>query len=162
VLLSSKNIRLLNPGVPKLLPKWLGPFTIIDYCGSRKNPTEDGASEVVAYKLELPETMRVRNVFHVSLLKPYSRNQVVQPPPLPIVVEGEEWFMVEKILNHRDTEITIKRATKHAPTKTKLQHEYFGKWLNYGDEHNSWEPYGAVSELDMLKEYHAYRNFPLS
>ena len=31
VLLSSKNIRIKHTGTPKLLPKWLGPFTILDH-----------------------------------------------------------------------------------------------------------------------------------
>ena len=52
VLLNSKNIRLLNPGTPKLLPKWLGPFTIIDYCGRHKTLPEDGVSEVFNVTIE--------------------------------------------------------------------------------------------------------------
>eukprot|EP00983_Pelagomonas_calceolata_P057832 1145232-Pelagomonas_calceolata.AAC.3 len=94
VLLSSRNIRLLNPGTPKLLPKWLGPFTIINYCGRHKEAPEDkdenpdyGASHAVAYKLELLDNMRMHNVFHVSLLEPYRRDGRVQPPPAPIVVD---------------------------------------------------------------------------
>ena len=47
-----------------------------------------------AYRLELPETMRlVHPVFHVSHLVPYRENTVlgrVPEPPQPIVVDGEE------------------------------------------------------------------------
>jgi len=151
VLLNSKNIRLLNPGTPKLLPKWLGPFTIIDYCGRLKTlPDEDDVAEVVAYKLELPDHMRMHNVFHVSLLKPYRRDGRVQPPPIPIVVDGEEWYTVEKILQDRTIDVTVKQETKHSPAKTKEERQYLVKWRGYGDEKNSWEPEEGVCMLDVF------------
>lgn len=100
--------------------------------------------------------MRMHNVFHVSLLKPYRRDGRVQPPPIPIVVDGEEWFTVERILSHRDIEVNIKRRTKHSPAKTKQLRQYLVKWLGYGDEHNSWEPEEGVSMLDVYKNYHDY------
>ena len=61
VLLSTKNLKLkvVAANARKLLPKFIGPFTV----AKRANP--------VAYELELPETMKVHNVFHVSLLRPY-------------------------------------------------------------------------------------------
>eukprot|EP00983_Pelagomonas_calceolata_P063720 1147847-Pelagomonas_calceolata.AAC.1 len=123
VLLSSKNIRLFNPGTPKLLPKWLGPFTIIDYCGWHKTPPQDGdpdygAFNAAAYKLELPDNMRMHNVFQVSLLKPYRQDGRVQPPPIPKVMNGEEWFTVERTLDHRDIKVTTKRGC-HARERTR-------------------------------------------
>jgi hypothetical protein len=36
VLLSSKNIRIKHTGTPKLLPKWLGPFTILDHASHHR------------------------------------------------------------------------------------------------------------------------------
>ena len=163
VLLSSKNIRLLNPGTPKLLPKWLGPFTIIDYCGNHKTPPKGGDPDnvpenTVAYKLDLPDHMRMHDVFHVSLLKRYNRDRRVQPPPIPIVVDGEERYHVERILDHRDIAITVKKKTKHSPAKVEQLRQYLVKWSGYGDEHNSWEPEESVSELDALKAYHNYIN----
>jgi len=160
VLLSSKNIRIRNPGgTPKLLPRWVGPFTIIDHA-SRHRPGvgEPGYTTPVAFKLDLPENMRVHNVFHMSLLKPYLRGANVQPPPMPTVVDGEEWFNVDQILNHRDLEVTVRRATKHEPAKTTLQREFYINWQGYTDDHNSWEPASSVAELDALKDYLAYRN----
>ncbi|GJP62824.1 hypothetical protein CLOP_g19847, partial [Closterium sp. NIES-67] len=56
VLLSTKNIRLKIPGAKKSFPQWIGPFEMIQRVG------------VVAYKLKLPETLQIHNVFHVSLL----------------------------------------------------------------------------------------------
>ena len=113
-LLSSKNIRHRNlGGTPKFLSRWIGPFTIIDHA-SRHRPSveEPGYSAPVAFKLDLPETMHVHYVFHVSLIKPDFRDLNVWPPPLPTVVEGKEWFGVEQFLNHRDIEVIVHRATK--------------------------------------------------
>ena len=156
--MSSKNIKILSPGCTnKLLPKWLGPFTIIGYCGRHQTPPENGVAEVVAYKLSLPEYMRIHDVFHVSLLKPYHRDGRQQPPPLPICVEGEEWFTVEKILNHEDRDVITKRATKRAPKVNEKQRFYLVKWLGYGNEHNSWEPEHYVCELGAFRDYLAYR-----
>ena len=43
----------------KLSPRYCGPYTIVKCVGSQ------------AYKLELPEHLKVHNVFHVNLLKQY-------------------------------------------------------------------------------------------
>ncbi|GJP34010.1 hypothetical protein CLOM_g18492, partial [Closterium sp. NIES-68] len=61
VLLSTKNIRLKIPGARKLFPRWIGPFEVITRVGA------------VAYKLKLPDTLRIHNVFHVSLLSKRGR-----------------------------------------------------------------------------------------
>ena len=165
MLLSSKNLRTLQPHCTfKLLPKWLRPFTTIGCCGRSPSTQNDAEEEqVLAYKLELPEYMKIHPVFHVSLLKPYHRDGRVQPPPMPITVEGEEWFLVETILDHKDERVEIKRATKNSPAKYKTQRFYFVKWLGYGEEDNSWEPEDSVRELDVFKSYLAYRGIsPLS
>jgi hypothetical protein len=44
---------------PKLEERYCGPFEILENIGS------------VAYMLDFPTSMRVHNVFHVSLLKKY-------------------------------------------------------------------------------------------
>jgi len=41
------------------------------------------------------------------------------------VVDGEEWFNVDQILNHRDLEVTVRCATKHKPAKT----TYVATWI---------------------------------
>jgi hypothetical protein len=43
--------------------------------------------------------MKVHPVFHISLLKVY--NGTPLPPPSPIIVDGEEEYQVDKIVNHR-------------------------------------------------------------
>ena len=56
-----------------------------------------------AYKLDLPPTIRVHNVFHVSLLDRYRDPIPGQPPaePLPIVIGDDEEWEVDQILNSR-------------------------------------------------------------
>jgi hypothetical protein len=94
VLLSTKNIKLKSPnGSRKLLPRWIGPFTVTQII----NP--------VAYKLELPPTMaRIHNVFHVSLLRPYCKGARQQKPPSPILCEddGEACYIIDRLIDHRD------------------------------------------------------------
>ena len=140
VLLSTKHLNLRRTGdkgsTPKLLPKWIGPFPVTKVVGKG------------AYQLELPNTIKVHNVFHVSLLKPYRSDGRVQPPD-PVVCEddGEEYFYVERVLDHRIN----KRGRKQYK-------EYLVKWAGYGTEHNSWEPESSLIETDQLKLYWDYVN----
>jgi hypothetical protein len=59
VLVSTANIKLKVPGVRKLLPRWIGPFRVVQRIG------------VVAYHVHLSDTFKIHDVFHVSLLRPY-------------------------------------------------------------------------------------------
>jgi len=97
VLLSSKNIKFKHTRTRKLLPRFIGPFVI------------DRVVSHVAFKLRLPKSMRVHDVFHVSLLKPNRSDGTVQPPPPPEVVDGELEYEVEAVLAHREKKGT--RAT---------------------------------------------------
>ena len=76
----------------KMAPKQEGPFEINKVLGP------------VTYRLKLPATWRIHNMFHAILLKPYQENEVygenLTAPPLDIV-EGEEVYQVETILKHR-------------------------------------------------------------
>ena len=139
VWLSSRNISVQGPGTRKLMPRWLGPFKVIELCGP------------VAYKLELPATMsRLHPVFHVSLLQKYV------PPaggrrkrsPDPIVLDdGELEWEVEAVLYHRQR--------KHK-RRGKISHDYFVKWKGYGMEEASWEPEQNLDNCkELLQEYWA-------
>ena len=129
VLLSMQHITLKHPGTRKLLPRWIGPFTILDQIGT------------LAYRLDLPESMhKIHNVFHVSKLKPYKASGRVQPPPVPIEIEGELEYEVERIL---DKWVTKRRHKSDAV-------EYLVKWLGYGHEHNSWEPAKSLANTQKL------------
>ena len=96
----------------------------------------------VAYKLALPTTMHILDVFHVSLLKPYKPGRT-KPPPVPIEVDGELEFEVEKILLHREKK-----------TNKVVKKEYYIKWLGYGPEHCTWEPESNLNNAsDILNDY---------
>ena len=53
----------------------------------------------LAVKLDLPHSMKLHPVFHVSLLEPYVDNKIPgrsQSPPPPMEINGEnEWIVKE-------------------------------------------------------------------
>ncbi|EDN02416.1 hypothetical protein HCAG_00280 [Histoplasma mississippiense (nom. inval.)] len=114
VMLNAKNLRLLRP-VRKLDHKYVGPFKILNTIGKQ------------AYKLELPPSYRnIHPVFHVSLLEPYNRRNGALPEPGPELVDGEEEYQVEEILE--------KRQRKNKPP------EYLVRWTGWGPSGDTWEP----------------------
>ncbi|KAJ9521151.1 hypothetical protein QJQ45_022858 [Haematococcus lacustris] len=65
VLLSTKNLRLKPGKAKKLLPRFIGPFKVLEHVGP------------VAVRLDLPPAMaRMHPVFHVALLRPYTMRKV--------------------------------------------------------------------------------------
>jgi hypothetical protein len=90
VLLSTKYLNIKHgKSNRKLLPKWIGPFKVVQKVGP------------VSYKLEMNPDWRVHPVFHVSLLELYKTDGRIRPPPPPIELEGALEYEVETILKHR-------------------------------------------------------------
>ena len=76
----------------KLAPKRHGPFKIIQVLSP------------LTYKLRLPSTWRIHDVFHASLLSPYCSTEPYGPifsSPPPDVIDDEEEYEVEAILSHK-------------------------------------------------------------
>jgi hypothetical protein len=76
----------------KLMPKRYGPFKVL----AQVSP--------VAYRLELPTTMKIHDVFHIDLLTPYRETTAYSMPytrPPPIIDNKEEEYEVESITNMR-------------------------------------------------------------
>ena len=130
VWLEATNLRTTNP-TAKLAAKRLGPFKIL-------NKVSD-----VVYQLELPTQWKIHNVFHTSLLSPYTETDLhgpnyLQPPP--DIVEGEPEYEVERILKSR-------RIGKNKTL------QYLIRWKGYSQAHDSWEPAKQVHAPELIKQY---------
>ena len=100
----------------------------------------------VAYQLVLPLSWGIHDVFHSSLLLPYQETMTHSPnfmqPPSDLI-EGEEEFEVEAVINHR-----------HHGRQRQLQ--YLIKWKGYPSSDNMWEAAENVHTDDLLKDYHQH------
>ena len=68
-------------------------------------------------------------------------------PLLPEIIDGEEEWVVEEILDSR----MINRKL-----------HYLVKWDGFGIEHNSWEPWDNIHAPDLVSEFHRKHPEPLS
>ena len=125
VLLSTKFIKdkAQADKVNKLKNPYCGPFKVTQVISP------------VVYKLDLPSYMKIHPVFHVSLLKKYSKSEIqrIQPPP-PTIAQDQEEYEVEKILDK-----------KTSGKKT----WYLVKWKGYPDSDRTWE---SKTNLRKAKE----------
>ena len=124
----------------KLDKKFSGPYEIIKKVGAS------------AYRIKIPSSWKVYNVFNESLLKPYYApvypNQTTdngrenEETPHDIT-DGE--YKVEKLLDSR--------ISKKGRGQGKL--EYLVKWKNYPIEEASWEPEENLENAqDTILEFH--------
>jgi hypothetical protein len=128
VWLSSKNINIPIES-PKLKPKRLGPFKILEKISKH------------SYRLELPfQWKKIHPVFHAVLLTPYRETpehgpNYIKPPP--DLIDGHEEYEVEAILAHKRKGNTIL---------------YLTKWKGYGSNDNTWEPETNLSNSEEILE----------
>jgi len=130
VWLSSSNIRTQRPS-KKLDWKRLGPYPVVERIGTQ------------AYRLQLPLSLKIHPVFHVSLLDRYNESEIpgrTQPPPPPVIVENELEYEVEEIL---DSRLIRNRLL------------YLVKWKGYPVSENSWEPVSHLANCkDLIASFH--------
>jgi hypothetical protein len=128
VWLDMRNLKMSHHN--KIGPKRERPFKIDEVLGP------------VTHQLKLPESWRIHNVFHATLLRPYIENEVYgnnYPRPLPELLEGKEVYEVKTILKHRRRE---------------RGYQYYVKWKGYLITKATWEHASAFSTNgEMLKEY---------
>ena len=133
VLLSTEHI--LPKNLPltkrKLQPNFIGSFKILETIGN------------LNYRLDLPPSYRIHNVFHVSQIKAYIdptsddfRRPVLSPKPL-FKHKGEDYYAVDRILSHR-------RYYK--------KDQYLVSWQGYDSSYNSWEPSENLSP-DLINDF---------
>jgi hypothetical protein len=132
VLLSTRNLSLNYQPSKKLSGKFIGPFRIQGIIGTQ------------AYRLLLPPSYRIHNVFHISLLERWKAREENQEDntKLPeITPEGEEVWEVEKILGKR-----IQKG----------QVQYLLRWKDYDDSWDTWTPASDFENMDdLIQEYEA-------
>jgi hypothetical protein len=120
----------------KLQDKRYGPFTILEKIGTS------------AYKLKMPHIWKDKHpVFNEKLLTPYvppeADHQKKPPPPPPEIVDGEEEFEVEAILDSRK----MGRGT-----------QYLVHFKGYSPEEDRWTNAKDVFAKDLIADFH--RRYP--
>ena len=131
VYLDASDIQTTRPS-RKLSHRRLGPFAI------------DAQVSRNAYRLKLPFPMRrLHPVFNVVKLTPAPADPIAgrHPtlPPPPELVEGEEEYLVEKILDSKMFRGRLKFKIK---------------WEGYGPEHDSWEYVLEVHAPERVADFY--------
>ena len=141
VWLETTNLRLQYP-CRKLSPKRLGPFEITQVLSP------------LMYRLKLPSTWKIHDVFHAGLLSPFKQTDTHGPSfsaPPPTLIGSEEEYEVEAIISH-----------KGSPGRRK----YLTTWKGYPASENTWEPEGnlrhAPQALGNYKRSHSLRNLKMT
>src|SRR5882672_5062633 len=113
----------------KLAPRQYGPFKVAAKISD------------VAYWLKLPDTWKIHNVFHASLLTPYKDTDKHGPnflEPPPDLIDGEEEWEIKKILGHR----TYRKKK-----------QYLIQWKGYAPAHDSWIDESGLHAPELLADY---------
>ena len=137
VWLDTANLRTTHP-VSKLRPKCYGPFRVTKVISH------------VTYKLDLPPTWKIHNMFHASLLSPYKETLEHGqnfPEPPPDLIDGEQEWEVECIV-----------AMRRFGHNKKLQ--YCVRWKGYSEAHDTWEPKENIHVDDLVSDFHQQEQTP--
>ena len=133
VYLSTKNLSIPKGRARKLVPKYIGPFKVLD-----------AYPETSTYKLKLSNDLkkrRIHPVYHSSLLRKHEPNDEAIFPRhdakafYDLGVDDDQEWLVEEILDHRWCGRRV---------------EFSVRWT-HGD--TTWEPYAKCNKLSALDEY---------
>jgi len=113
------NIKLPSTMSKKLAAKFIGPLKVAKVISP------------VAYQVALPSSLKIHDVFHVSLLQPWREDAEfpdhVHVAPAPPVFEDDDQYYVEMLLDKR-----VRKAGRHTHV------EYLVRWKDYGPQDDSW------------------------
>ena len=131
VLLSTKDLKwqMVGQSSEKLVEWFVGPYKIKAIISSN------------VVELELPATVKIHLVVNVSWIKQYidQVNGQRKETPQPVVVEGEEEWEVEKILNKR---------------KIREKDKFLVWWKGFTVEGDTWESRENLQNAgDLLREF---------
>lgn len=141
VWLEAKNLKARHH--KKMGPKRHGPFKIKEVMGP------------VNYRLSLPKTWKIHDVFHATLLSPYRETEVhgknlTRPPPE--IINEEEEYEIDFILRHK---FMRKRGDEHF--------EYEVKWKGYKVDEATWQREESFEHgKDILRTYQTQNKIPLT
>jgi Chromo (CHRromatin Organisation MOdifier) domain len=120
VYLDRSDIQTLRPS-KKLAHRFLGPYVVEHRVGES------------AYRLRLPKSMS-----HLHPIFPVVK--LLTAPPDPVLVDGEEEYEVEAVINSR-------------LFRGRLQ--YLIQWKGYSYEHNSWEDAMDVHSPELVAGFYS-------
>ena len=126
-----ENQNLPAIGSQKLQPRQYDPFMIKEHVGQ------------VAYRLDLPDMMKIHNVFHIDLLLPYKETEAYGTPftrPPPVIDHGEEEYKFESIIKSR-----------RKGRECKLQ--YLVHWKGYPNADDLWVDEKHLHAPELLQEF---------
>jgi hypothetical protein len=133
VFLDARHISTTRPA-KKLDWKNLGPFKIAKVISSH------------AYRLDLPESMKIHDVFPTSRLRPapFATEAMpgqTRPPPPPVQVKGEDEYLIDRIDDCRFN-------------KRRKVFEYLVKWSGYSNLDSTWEPADEFLQTQAAERFH--------
>ena len=123
--LAMKHLGTSDNSKRKFGPRWIGPFPVVEQLSSD------------TYRLDMGK-VKLHTSYHTSKLKPYYQKKNTVDQPIEVCLEdGEQGFIVEKIIGKR-------------MRKKKLQYQV--KWL--GTSETTWEPVENLQQvLGLVEEF---------
>ncbi|SPO29773.1 uncharacterized protein UTRI_05595 [Ustilago trichophora] len=128
VYINCKNWKTKRP-TAKLNTGFAGPYPVKEHIGRR------------AYRITLPASLKVHDVFHISMLEPAKSSSLAQRSQLPV-----EPPLPDEELEYKVEAIVGKRVRNG-------QLEYKVLWRGYPEEAALWEPQALLSCPDLIREY---------
>ena len=102
----------------KLSPRFIGPFEILEKVGD------------VAYKVALPPTLNVHDVFHVSMLRKYVND--------PSHILNANQLPIGDVVNYEEKPVKILDTKEHRLRNRVIRYAKV-QWSNHDETEATWE-----------------------